>query len=66
MDRGEAVSMEEVEAELRKRDEQDKNRQIAPLRPAEDAIIIDTTPLGVDQVIVKILEYMREGEFRLS
>ncbi|MDB9823244.1 (d)CMP kinase [Deltaproteobacteria bacterium] len=62
--RGESVSMEEVEADLRKRDEQDKNRPISPLRPAEDAIIIDTTPLGIDQVVEEILDNMGASEIR--
>src|SRR4030042_4731987 len=54
--RGEYISMEQVETELRKRDEQDKTRLIAPLMPALDAIIIDTTTLGIDGVVKEILE----------
>lgn len=53
--RGESVLKGEVEAELKIRDEQDKTRPIAPLRPAEDAIIIDTTTLGIEQVVEEIL-----------
>jgi cytidylate kinase len=53
--RNESVSREKVEMELRKRDEQDKSRPIAPLRPARDAKIIDTTKLGIDQVVEEIL-----------
>ncbi|MBW2609712.1 MAG: (d)CMP kinase [Deltaproteobacteria bacterium] len=53
--RGESISRDEVEIDLRKRDEQDKTRSIAPLRPAEDAVVIDTTTLGIGQVIEEIL-----------
>ncbi len=53
--RGESISREEVENELRKRDEQDKSRSIAPLRPAKDAIIIDTTELGIGNVVDEAL-----------
>ena len=60
--RGESISMEEVETELRKRDEQDETRSIAPLKPAGDAIIIDTTPLGIDEVVEKIMVNIREQE----
>lgn len=60
--RGESISMEEVETELIKRDEQDETRAIAPLRPADDAIIIDTTPSGVDEVVEKIMVNIRERE----
>ncbi len=53
--RGETVSRAEVERELRKRDDQDKNRAIAPLSPAKDAKIIDTTTLSPEQVVEEIL-----------
>lgn len=56
MGRNEYVSKERVEAELKRRDEQDKSRPIAPLRPARDATIIDTTTLGIDQVVEEILQ----------
>jgi cytidylate kinase len=58
--RSECISMEQVETELRKRDEQDKTRIIAPLRPAVDAIIIDTTALEIDGVVEKIAERIGE------
>jgi cytidylate kinase len=60
--RGESISREEVDTELRKRDEQDETRAIAPLKPAGDAIIIDTTPLGTDEVVEKILANIGERE----
>jgi cytidylate kinase len=56
LDRGEYISMEQVETDLKKRDEQDRTRVIAPLRPALDAIIIDTTTLGIDEVVEELLE----------
>ncbi len=55
MDRGECISMEQVETELKKRDEQDRTRIIAPLKPAVDAIIIDTTALGINEVVDEML-----------
>jgi cytidylate kinase len=55
VDRGECISMEQVEAELKKRDEQDRTRIIAPLKPAVDAIIIDTTALGINEVVDEML-----------
>jgi cytidylate kinase len=54
--RGESISIEKVEEELRKRDAQDSGRAIAPLRPAEDAEIIDTTGMDIEQVIEGILK----------
>ena len=53
--RGETISLNEVEKSLKQRDYQDETRPIAPLRPAKDARIIDTTALKPDQVLEKIL-----------
>lgn len=60
--RGESVSRNEVEIELKKRDEQDKTRAIAPLCPAADAVIIDTTSLDIEQVVDKILKNIEGGD----
>ncbi len=54
LERGENSNQEIVLADLRKRDENDINRTISPLRPAEDAIIIDTEKLSLEQVVDKI------------
>jgi cytidylate kinase len=53
--RGEQTDKAVVANELRRRDEQDQTRKIAPLRPAPDAIRIDTTDLTVKEVVQKIL-----------
>lgn len=50
------VNLGSLLEELRLRDKRDSERSIAPLRPAEDAIIIDTDHLPVLQVVEKILE----------
>ena len=52
--RGENSSLEIVLADLKKRDEMDINRPISPLKPAEDAIIINTENLSLQQVVDKI------------
>jgi cytidylate kinase len=54
LQRGESVSFADVEAELVKRDTQDQSRAIAPLQPAKDAIVIDTSTLDICQVIGEI------------
>jgi CMP/dCMP kinase len=45
---GMAISEEDVLAEIRRRDERDKGRATAPLRRAEDAVLLDTTNLDID------------------
>ena len=54
-ERGETVSMEVVEEEIRKRDHQDQTRALAPLKPAQDAEVIDTANLTPQGVLERIL-----------
>ena len=53
---GHKVDLEEILAEVIKRDEADKNRAVAPLKAAPDAIIIDSTTLNIDQVLEIMLQ----------
>jgi cytidylate kinase len=59
--RGEDVTYQEVLASMRRRDQIDSQRAYAPLRPAEDAIIIDTNELNIEEVLDRI-EPLLEGE----
>jgi cytidylate kinase len=61
--RGEPVDKKVVATELRRRDEQDQTRKIAPLRPAPDAVQIDTTDLTIREVFQKIFHHLglRDG-----
>jgi cytidylate kinase len=56
--RGESVDAEAMRREVAERDRQDSERTVAPLRPAEDAIIIDTDNLDLEQTVVKVLSFM--------
>jgi cytidylate kinase len=58
----EAVPVTEtaVLAEMQARDERDRNRAQSPLRPAEDAIRIDSTALSLDEVLARSEEIVRE------
>jgi CMP/dCMP kinase len=58
--RGLAVNLEEINREMKERDEQDSSRQLAPLRPAEDARMIDSTGLTPEEVVERILEIIKE------
>ena len=57
--RGERVDEEAMRKEVELRDRVDSNRPIAPLRPAEDAEIIDTDHLDVDQVVDRIVQHVK-------
>lgn len=54
-ERGESPARADVHREIRERDRQDEGRALAPLRPAEDATVIDTTRLTPDQVAEMIV-----------
>ncbi|QEY58686.1 (d)CMP kinase [Pseudomonas sp. C27(2019)] len=54
-DKGETVTLTCLLEEIRARDERDTNRVIAPLKPAEDAIILDSTTMTIEQVLERIL-----------
>ena len=57
--RGERVDEEAMRKEVEARDRVDMEREVAPLRPADDAVVIDTDHLGVDSVVDRILERVR-------
>ena len=50
------VELEKIQQEIFLRDKQDSEREIAPLKQADDAILLDTTNLSIDEVAEKILE----------
>ena len=54
--KGQDVNLNAVENEIALRDKQDSEREIAPLKQADDAILIDSTDLTIDEVVNKILE----------
>lgn len=59
--KGEAETLEEVLSDVKARDERDMNRSEAPLKPAEDAVVIDTSDLAIEDAVKAAL---REIEAR--
>jgi cytidylate kinase len=53
--RGESITLEDVTKDLEKRDRQDSSRDIAPLKAAGDAVVIDTSSMTQDEVVETIL-----------
>jgi CMP/dCMP kinase len=65
--RGESVTKDEILADLLRRDERDSRRTAAPLKPAPDAHLLDTTHLDIDaafRAAVEIIEAVRTGRKR--
>ena len=55
-----AETLESVEAKIMKRDEDDRNREISPLREAPDAVHLDTSDMNIDQAVEAVLSICRE------
>jgi cytidylate kinase len=55
-DKGSDVSLPALSREIAERDLRDQTREVAPLKAAPDACIIDSTGLSVDQVVQRVLE----------
>jgi cytidylate kinase len=65
-DKGINVNLGDLIEELRERDKRDQERPVAPLRPADDAISIETDHLSVEQVVDRILQEMRSKDSHSS
>ncbi len=51
---------DEVRQAIIKRDQSDENRAVGPLKPADDAVIVDTTGLSVDEVVGKLADCVKQ------
>lgn len=58
--KGETASLRDLVAQVNERDERDRTRPVAPLRPAEDATVMDSTTMTIDAVVEAILALARE------
>lgn len=59
LEKGEDVSLDELLIQQELRDERDVTRACSPLRPADDAVIIDTTPMSLDEVAAHLENLVR-------
>ena len=60
--RGEKAEVKEIQKEIEARDYADSHREFAPLRKAEDAILVDSTHLSAQQVTDFIINKIKEGK----
>lgn len=51
---------DEIRQAILKRDQSDENRAVGPLKPADDAVIVDTTDLSVDEVVEKLVDFVKQ------
>jgi cytidylate kinase len=60
IDKGIDVNLSALFLDIQARDERDSTRSISPLKPAEDAVTVDTTSLSIDQVVEQVLLLVKE------
>jgi len=58
--KGSSESLEKIQKAIEARDKSDRSRPVAPLKPADDAIIVDTTNLSIEEVVEKLLGFVKE------
>lgn len=58
--KGISGNFDQILAEIKARDFRDRNRAVAPLKPAEDALILDSTSLSIEEVIAQALSYIQQ------
>ena len=54
------ADLQQIKEQIRERDHRDMNRPISPLKQAEDAVLVDTSDMTIDQVVEKILAIIDE------
>ncbi len=59
--KGEKVDSQQIEKDIEQRDKRDRDRAVGPLKPAADAVIVDTTNLTVEQVVQKLLGFVKDA-----
>ena len=60
LEKGETADIKKIEADIIERDERDMNREIAPLKQAEDAVLVDSSDMNIEEVVNAILTVARK------
>ena len=60
--KGEKPDLESIKANIIARDEQDMNRKLAPLKKADDAVLIDSSYMSIDEVVEEIISLAKKAE----
>jgi cytidylate kinase len=58
--RGSIENLEQIQNAIEERDKSDEDRAVGPLKPAEDAIVVDTTGLSIEEVVEQLLRFVEE------
>ena len=63
-EKGEDCNLEEIAHDIEERDHRDMTREIAPLKQAEDAVLLDSSSMTLAQVVEEILKIVREKGYK--
>jgi len=58
-EKGLSVTLSSLQSEIEARDARDASRAVAPLKPARDAVLVDTTGMGIEDVVAKVLTVVK-------
>jgi len=61
IEKGLPANLASLSREILERDRRDSERSVAPLRPATDAVVIDSTGLTIDEVVGRVLDHARSA-----
>lgn len=59
---GKEANFDEILKEITERDERDRNRPVAPLKPAEDALVLDSTNMSIEEVFNAAMDYIKSKQ----
>lgn len=59
-EKGESCDLEEIKKDIIARDERDMNREVSPLKQAEDAVLVDSSHMGIEEVTEEIIRIYKE------
>ena len=60
VEKGMECNLRELEASIKERDYRDMNREVAPLKQAEDAVLLDTSDMNIEEVVNAIIQMVKE------
>jgi cytidylate kinase len=64
IDKGESVSLRALLEDIQARDERDSQRSASPLKPADDALLLDSTQLSIEEVLQTVVDYVESKDIR--
>ena len=62
IEKGEQADLAKIEADIEERDYRDMHREMSPLRQADDAVLVDSSEMNIEQVVSAILEIVKEKQ----